>query len=206
MTLSLVQPDPSLQPFVEAVAIRLADEGIPIRAIARATRLAPGSVYETLRDAIGRGAICEMPKDDWPSGQSRQARAPFVNPAFDEAETFKFACARCFKATPQEAAILATLLKRRECTKEQLHVAIEQGRSGESQKNSPTAIKIIDVFICKLRKKLTPHNIKIETVWSQGYMISAENRERAINMLNEYAGEHVDAIAASLQKTLRETA
>ncbi|YBV98388.1 helix-turn-helix domain-containing protein [Phyllobacteriaceae bacterium JZ32] len=32
-------------------------------------------------------------------------------------------------------------------------------------------IKIIDVFICKLRKKLRPLDIKIETIWGRGYRL-----------------------------------
>lgn len=32
-------------------------------------------------------------------------------------------------------------------------------------------LKIVDVFICKARKKLTPLGIKIGTVWGKGYRI-----------------------------------
>ena len=34
--------------------------------------------------------------------------------------------------------------------------------------------KIIDVFVCKLRRKLDPLEIFIETHWSRGYRLSAE--------------------------------
>ncbi len=34
--------------------------------------------------------------------------------------------------------------------------------------------KILDVFICKLRKKLEPFQIKIRTVWGRGWEIDAE--------------------------------
>ena len=33
-------------------------------------------------------------------------------------------------------------------------------------------IKIIDVFICKLRKKLKPFGLDIETVWGRGYLMT----------------------------------
>jgi two-component system cell cycle response regulator CtrA len=36
-------------------------------------------------------------------------------------------------------------------------------------------IKIVDVFLCKLRKKLRPHGVDIDTVWGQGYYLSTEN-------------------------------
>lgn len=32
-------------------------------------------------------------------------------------------------------------------------------------------IKIIDVFICKLRKKLKPLGVEIQTVWGKGYRL-----------------------------------
>lgn len=38
-------------------------------------------------------------------------------------------------------------------------------------------MKIIDVLICKIRKKLAPRGIEIETVWGWGYRMPAESRE-----------------------------
>lgn len=35
-------------------------------------------------------------------------------------------------------------------------------------------IKIIDVFICKARKKLTPIGVRIDTLWGQGYALGVE--------------------------------
>lgn len=37
-------------------------------------------------------------------------------------------------------------------------------------------IKIVDVFVCKLRKKLKPFGVSIVTVWGHGY--SLEDRHR----------------------------
>lgn len=33
-------------------------------------------------------------------------------------------------------------------------------------------IKIVDVFICKLRKKLKPFGVSIGTIWGQGYSLA----------------------------------
>lgn len=33
-------------------------------------------------------------------------------------------------------------------------------------------IKIVDVFLCKLRKKLAPFDIGIETIWGVGYAMN----------------------------------
>ncbi len=38
--------------------------------------------------------------------------------------------------------------------------------------------KIIDVIMCKMRTKLKPHGITVETVWGRGYRLSHAARER----------------------------
>ncbi len=37
--------------------------------------------------------------------------------------------------------------------------------------------KIIDVIMCKMRTKLKPHGITVETVWGRGYRLSRQARE-----------------------------
>lgn len=39
-------------------------------------------------------------------------------------------------------------------------------------------IKIVDVLVCKLRRKLAPLGVGIDTVWGQGYTLTAENRRK----------------------------
>ena len=48
------------------LAARLADEGVPICAIARALKIPSDDVRETLQDALGEGVIVEYPREDWP--------------------------------------------------------------------------------------------------------------------------------------------
>ena len=38
--------------------------------------------------------------------------------------------------------------------------------------------KIIDVLICKMRTKLKPYGIEVETVWGRGYRLPAQARRR----------------------------
>lgn len=40
-------------------------------------------------------------------------------------------------------------------------------------------IKIIDVFVCKLRKKLKPLGVEIATVWGRGYRFVPLSRKEA---------------------------
>lgn len=48
-------------------------------------------------------------------------------------------------------------------------------------------IKIVDVFVCKMRKKLEPHGIEILTQWGQGYYLDKTNKARADALLKELA-------------------
>jgi two-component system cell cycle response regulator CtrA len=48
-------------------------------------------------------------------------------------------------------------------------------------------MKIIDVFICKARAKLTPLGIELTTVWGRGYMMDAANRLKLTELV-ERAG------------------
>ncbi|WP_269244920.1 winged helix-turn-helix domain-containing protein [Rhizobium sp. AG207R] len=37
-------------------------------------------------------------------------------------------------------------------------------------------IKIIDVFICKARKKLDPIGVRIDTLWGKGYALAVDQK------------------------------
>lgn len=42
-------------------------------------------------------------------------------------------------------------------------------------------IKIIDVFICKIRKKIEPLGIGIDSHWGKGYSLSAKSRLKIVS-------------------------
>lgn len=70
--------------------------------------------------------------------------------------------------TRSEKIALGQLLKAPRCTKDHLYAALYSGRFGAED---DVNIKIVDVWICKLRaklKKLAP-DIEIETIWGVGY-------------------------------------
>lgn len=37
-------------------------------------------------------------------------------------------------------------------------------------------IKIIDVYVCKIRKKIAPLGIRIDTAWGKGYALAADRK------------------------------
>lgn len=71
------------------------------------------------------------------------------------------------QATSKEFAILAALVKARgrAVTKENLLKALYWDRWGKDEPE----MKIIDVFVCKLRKKIKPAGLGIKTHWGRGY-------------------------------------
>lgn len=163
-----------------SVAIRMADEGIPVLAIARATAIPSGDIYVALRNAIQEGHIVEMPNDDWPPGSRRIDRCISKGTPLEKEEELKTALTRFFRTSPLEAAMFTLLLRRDEVTKVQLHSVIEACRDPQKE---TTEIKMVDVMICKLRKKLIAHNVKIETMWGTGYYISKEHRREIYQLL-----------------------
>lgn len=69
-----------------------------------------------------------------------------------------------WRLTVHEARIFCYLLTRPMATKDQLMAALYSDRVDEAPE-----IKIVDVFVCKLRKKIAPFGVKIATHWGQGY-------------------------------------
>lgn len=42
-------------------------------------------------------------------------------------------------------------------------------------------MKIIDVYICKARKKLTPIGVRIDTVWGKGYALAVATKPQIVS-------------------------
>lgn len=73
--------------------------------------------------------------------------------------------------TASEARVFAHLTTRDECSKDSIMAAMYSNRV-----DAGPEIKIVDVFICKLRKKLRPFGVSITTLWGRGYAL--EDRAR----------------------------
>lgn len=90
---------------------------------------------------------------------------------------------RALHLTRSEAQVLQMLLAREMLTTE-AYMAV---RSADDWDGDP---KILDVFVCKLRKKLAPRGIQILTVWGKGWYMPADMKA-AVRAL----GGDVDAAA-----------
>jgi two-component system cell cycle response regulator CtrA len=97
-----------------------------------------------------------------------------------------------FKLTLSEARLLTALADGKPHYKRGLYEFVYQ-----DEFNNPPEMKIIDVFICKIRKKVFPFGIKIETIHSAGYrMVDPALFSRVIDgkieplVTEEYASAH----------------
>ncbi len=71
------------------------------------------------------------------------------------------------RLTTHEEALVAFLLKRNEVSKDQILTAIY----GLLPDDDEPELKIIDVYVCKARKKLAPFGLQIKTIWGRGYCL-----------------------------------
>jgi hypothetical protein len=158
----------------DRVTARAANEGIPTAAIARIVELPFDEVCELLTQQLARGEIGELPKSDWPPHARWSDRLPST-PRSANSDDVEFQCRKAFKLTSLEAGFMMVLLRLGCADKEKLHSVIEQQRSTRAARPDKimevTDPKMVDVMICKLRKKLRDVDPKfvINTSWGKGY-------------------------------------
>lgn len=165
----------------DATVARLAVEGVPVCAIARATQHATEDVSTSLKQALSAGLIVELPKPDWNPKDPVSGRSPAFKASIVSDEQYLSSIVRTFGLTKLQARMFAVLLRRNEATKDMLHAVVEANR--EAQNKEETEKKIVDVVICNLRKRLTPQGILVTTIWSCGYCLTPEMRTKANAML-----------------------
>lgn len=167
------------------IAVRLALEGIPVAAIARGLLKPSTDVRDTLQYHLDIGSLSEMPASDWPPTARRADRLPSFLSSVPESVQLN-SCQRALNLTGLEAGFMLVLLKRDEADKETLHYVIETQRSlrrTRPNNSESTDPKMVDVVICKLRKKLKPLNIYIRTLWGKGYYLDEESRQNIDRVL-----------------------
>ncbi len=89
-----------------------------------------------------------------------------------------------WQLTGSEARVLGVLLNRESASKEAIMAALYRDDGKDEAE-----IKIVDVFLCKLRRKLKPFDITIDTIWGQGYALSPAMKEKIKGMLKQTAGQ-----------------
>jgi hypothetical protein len=83
------------------------------------------------------------------------------------------------KLRRSEGRLLAELMVRDCCSREQLRTAV-------SQDNREITLGSITPFICLLRKRLKPHGIEIATTFKLGYFLDRKARARIYKLLTAH--------------------
>jgi hypothetical protein len=183
--MDLEQFPPLTKPF-DLIAANLANEGVPVMAIARSLNKSFMDVRGTLTYFIELGTITDMPQNDWPATARRADRLPlFISKESEKSQLITIQ--RALKLTRLQASFMLVLLKRDEADKDVLHYVIESQRSlRRSRPDNPetTDPKMVDVVICNLRKRLKPFGFTIATVWGLGYFLPDETRTRIEDLLD----------------------
>ena len=152
-------------------AVRLADEGVPLRAIARATKIPSADIREALYEAQQDGRLLEIPRDDWPPGFPRDQRALQLSRLVVENKDVLFiAIQQIFRLWSSEVPLLLALIQ----------------NPMMSKKRDGMAEKTIDVHICRMRKQLKPFDIDIKTLWGYGYQVSVAHRRKTMNIILQH--------------------
>lgn len=173
---------------LSVLVVRAADEGMPIAALKRVFNNTPDGeplpIRSILHDAVTHGRLVQMPAEDWPVNTRREDRVPTipVHELREDEAGLLMKLARVFRTTRLESSILLVVLRRHFATREMLHDAVEANRGNPDE---PTDKKIVDVVVCKLRKKLTPKGLNLHTVHSQGYEMSEIDRQKAWDLVRE---------------------
>ena len=147
----------------DAIAVRLADEGVPLRAIARAIQVPSDTLRDQLAQALDDGRLLELPHNDWPPGFPRDQRALQLSRLIAaDRETLARAVRALFRLTVTETALLLALLQT---------PAIGRGGTLRS------------VHIHHLRARLRPFGLAIATLWGDGYQLADGDRRKAMDLI-----------------------
>jgi hypothetical protein len=155
-------------PSLDTIAVALADEGVPLRAIARVTHIPSADLRERLAVAKGDGSLVAMPCEDWPIGFPRDRRIVQLARLAGKRPQLELVVQRLFGLSPVGVRLLLTMLQR-----EYLDKSCIAGMSA----------RCADVHIHHLRRRLKLHDIAIETVWGRGFRLAPADRRRALDLI-----------------------
>lgn len=170
-------PDEMISEPTVHIILALANEEVPVNAIARSVQHPSDMVRETIEEAILYGKVLSMPRADWHPLQRGNRR---VTAELTDKEII-FNCQRVFGLTHLHACFLSVLMRRNEVSKPQLHQIIESCR--KQPNNRETDVKMVDVVLCHLRKRIKPFGLFIKTLHSSGYYMEPEFRKKTQDIL-----------------------
>jgi DNA-binding response OmpR family regulator len=150
------------------IAVELAAEGVPLRAIARACGVSSEELRLQLTEAKDAGRILTLPCEDWPPGCPKDQRALRLNRLIaNNQELAHQVLMRIFGVTQAQGRLLMALLQ----------------SAGVSRQRIEMDGNLLDVHVHHLRRRLKPFGVAIETLWGDGYQLSSNNRRKVTELV-----------------------
>jgi DNA-binding response OmpR family regulator len=129
-------------------------------------------------------------------GQQRVDRALTAPPLRRRNESSLVAiCSQLLALTPAESRVLVKLVKHEIVPREGLRAVMGAAATGST---------VVNVVVCRLRKKLAPHGIKIITAWGYGFRLPEDARDRIRKILSRYGEEIISATTPPADATRTE--
>jgi len=174
------------------VVVAFARQSVAIDTITRALVLQPGQAAGLCRRAHSDGELLMIPPE-LPADAPRAAAVEIVHLRErledTEAQVREFQkvesgiadkLVRVASLTVYEAIVVSVLMQHEKASKSRLYNALY----GHILNSGPEP-KIVDIFICKIRKKFAPHKIEIGTIWGWGYEMKRPDKDRLRDMMPE---------------------
>lgn len=172
------------------IVTMFAHQGVAVSTIARAMAIPTERVDGMCRRAIEHGTLAMMPPAT-PADTRHALLSEVTNlrAKLDDAQAMLRESAQKTKFHPyagvlgmtrKEAGVIAAIARHGQATKSAIYNAIYNDVSDDDVVEP----KIIDVFICKARKKLKRGSIAVHTIWGVGYGMSADSIEKLNALAN----------------------
>ena len=106
-----------------------------------------------------------------------------------------------FDLEPGLTPILGMLMKRAFVSHSSLYTVLYAGRPECDWPNE----KVMDVQICKLRRKLRKHGVTVQTRWGEGWMMSMADKAKVRAVVEVFGSDEALAAAAATLRARRVT-
>jgi DNA-binding response OmpR family regulator len=157
------------------IAIRLANEGVPVQAIARATGWSYADVHAQLQTAQSDGSLVAIPCADWPAGYTREQKLLHLSHSvLNNKADLEKAIHRVFHIPPRLAQILLLLLQ---------HPEVHRDRFAHLTYATTGLSNVTAVHVSYLRGKLQKFGLTVQTIYGYGYRMSPEHQRKALNLI-----------------------
>jgi DNA-binding response OmpR family regulator len=172
--------------MLQDIAIRMANEGVPLRVIARVTQQPSADVRVQLETARARGYLIEIPCEDWPAGYPREHRLlELARLEERNRRVVQTAVRAVFNLAPVEVPMLLLLLANDEVPRHRLVAACRR----ESEEAGTDSALTVTANMYRLRGRLKPFGLSIKMLYGYGYSMPAAHRRTALGMIRAAATE-----------------